>query len=330
MPSYGALNRAKVIGLDATTGGYYLEIVSLAAGRRWGPVPSMVPGLAVGDRVVVGQMGTSRDDVLIVGRIPAQFPDIGEIPGLQAALDGKADDSEVATINGRLTTAETAISGQGSRLTTAESNIGANTDAIGTNSASITSQGARITTLEGAYRSAGDDFELYGDVVSTVPRHAAIANVQLTSGTMLIARLRLRSSPSIRVLKVCVAGTLATGAGSVEAALYIGTVTSNLILSSTNGVPLITTAGVKSVAFGATPIDIPADYVHMALALKTSGFTTAPSFMCTAGSSASLLNEGTGVTVASKTGVINWPTSISLIDGTWSNANIKPWISLTA
>lgn len=99
---YGYLHRGRIISVDEVTGGFNLQSVGLARTSRWGPVPSAVPGLDVGDRVILGATGTSRDDLVIIAKVGADFPAIGDIPGLTAALAGKADDSEITAINGTL------------------------------------------------------------------------------------------------------------------------------------------------------------------------------------------------------------------------------------
>jgi hypothetical protein len=90
MPEYGYLHVGTVIRQDAASGGYLLDSVGLARTLKWGPVPSCVPGLAKGDKVVLGAKGMSRDDLVILAKINARFPDVGDIDGLLAALADKA------------------------------------------------------------------------------------------------------------------------------------------------------------------------------------------------------------------------------------------------
>lgn len=107
--SYGYLHRGRVVELDVTTGGYFVEIQTLAPSRRMGPFPSVVPNLPIGQRIVLASLGTSRDDLVIVGRVPGTAPTIGQIPGLQAALDAKADDTEITALDLRLDAAEATL-----------------------------------------------------------------------------------------------------------------------------------------------------------------------------------------------------------------------------
>lgn len=74
MPEYGTLQRGRVLGLDASSGGWTVEVVRRAAGRRWGPVLSLVPGLAPGDRVLLGQVGDTADEYVIVGKLAPEPP----------------------------------------------------------------------------------------------------------------------------------------------------------------------------------------------------------------------------------------------------------------
>jgi hypothetical protein len=101
---YGYLHRGRIISVDVATGGFNLQSIGLSRTSRWGPVQSAVPGLGVGDRVILGATGTSRDELVIIAKVGAGFPGIGDIPGLTAALAGKADDSEITEINNELDT----------------------------------------------------------------------------------------------------------------------------------------------------------------------------------------------------------------------------------
>lgn len=129
---YGYLHRGRIISVDEASGGFNLQSVGLARTSRWGPVQATVPGLAVGDRVILGATGTSRDELVIIAKVGAAFPDIDDIPGLQAALNAKADDSEITTINNTLSDHDdllsahtTLISGLGDDLDLAEGRLDA-------------------------------------------------------------------------------------------------------------------------------------------------------------------------------------------------------------
>jgi hypothetical protein len=167
MSDYGYLHTARVINQDAASGGWFVQSVALARDRKWGPIPSCVAGLAPGDKVVLAATGTTRDNLLILGAFDPRYPDIGDIPGLQAALDLKADQSaldafEVATEadlaalvaangvqDGRLTTVEgraTSLEGRATLLEGRATTLESRATAIeGVN----TTQNTRLTTAEG-------------------------------------------------------------------------------------------------------------------------------------------------------------------------------------
>ena len=151
--SYGFLHVGRVLRVDDPSGGYYLESVGLARTSTWGPVPSCIPGLIAGDRVILGAKGTSRDDLVILAKIDNTFPDILDIPGLVAALAAKASTAAltaaVATLNATdaaLATADTVLTG---RVGTAEATLITHADAIGTNAGAISAVASNLTTHAG-------------------------------------------------------------------------------------------------------------------------------------------------------------------------------------
>jgi hypothetical protein len=167
MNDYGFLHMGRVVGQDDVSGGWYLESVALARDRRWGPVPSCVAGLQAGDKVVLAATGVSRDNLIIVGTIDPRYPDISDIPGLQAALDAAATDADLAalaatidarddgqdatltSLGTRLTTAEGTLLSHGTRLTTAEGNITSHDTRLTSVEGVNTTQNTRLTTAEG-------------------------------------------------------------------------------------------------------------------------------------------------------------------------------------
>lgn len=71
-PAYGFLHRGTIVALDPMSGGYTVRISALAPGRIMGPFPAMAAGLDPGDRVALASIGTSRDDLVIVGKLPGE------------------------------------------------------------------------------------------------------------------------------------------------------------------------------------------------------------------------------------------------------------------
>jgi hypothetical protein len=135
--NYGTLHRAIVRSVTAT--GVTVEIPLLAPNASWGPIPTAVPNLAVGEAVICAQISTSRDTLVVLGRVPGRAPAVGEIPTLSATIAAlQATDAAAATSAAALT----------ARVTAAEGNITANGTAIATNTAAIAAHGTRLTTDE--------------------------------------------------------------------------------------------------------------------------------------------------------------------------------------
>jgi hypothetical protein len=167
MPDYGYLHMGRVTGYDLDSGGYLLDSVGLARTMKWGPTPSCVPGLRKNDRVVLGATGTSRDNLIIIAKVGAEFAEISDIDGLLDALHSKADVVAVdqlanwsTALEGRIDVLETGASGLDARLDVAEADI----DAL---QADSVSQDARLDTLEGKKVSGGgwyvaEDFQCPG------------------------------------------------------------------------------------------------------------------------------------------------------------------------
>lgn len=77
MGNYGYLHLGRVLSRDATRNAYNLESVGLARTAKWPPVPSCVPDLQPGDRVILGAKGTSRDDLVILAKLQQAGFDLG-------------------------------------------------------------------------------------------------------------------------------------------------------------------------------------------------------------------------------------------------------------
>lgn len=165
--NYGTLHRAIVRSVQAT--GVVVEIPLLAPNASWGPIPTAVPNLAVGEAVICAQISTSRDTLVVLGRVPGRAPTVGEIPTLSATIaaiqaSDAAASSAATALTARVTTAEsnittntnnttsntTAIAGHTTRLNTDEANITTNTTGLATANTALTALTARVTTLEDA------------------------------------------------------------------------------------------------------------------------------------------------------------------------------------
>lgn len=170
--NWGTINRALVRGIDSH--GVLVEIPALAPGGTVGPIPTAVPNLAIGEAVLVANISTSRDTLVVLGRVPGRADTVGEIPTLSATIAAlqaadTAIQSAATALTTRVTTAEGNITSNTSRLTTdeanitsiqsaattltgrvttAESNITTNTTNIATNTSAITALTTRVTALE--------------------------------------------------------------------------------------------------------------------------------------------------------------------------------------
>lgn len=165
-------------------------VPQLAQGVLWGPLSTMVADLAVGDQVAVGNLGASRDQLLILGRLTGRAPRLDEIPGLTAALDAHdtrleaveldnetdqlvLDDhrdriAAVETVNGeqntRLSTVEGVAAGAASSASSAESTATAAGDAA----AAVRADTAGRVTTKGDLLAA--------TAAGTLARHAVGGN----------------------------------------------------------------------------------------------------------------------------------------------------------
>jgi hypothetical protein len=176
LADFGTTHRAIVI--STTAQGVIVEIPTLAPNAPWGPIPTCVPNLAAGEAVIVTQISTSRDTMIVIGRSPGRAPTIGEIPSLAttlAAITGAAtalttrvgtdeglivaSGSAITALQSRATTDEGLINGNTSaitalqsRATTDEGLITTNTTAIATTNTAATALTTRVTTLEDTTR----------------------------------------------------------------------------------------------------------------------------------------------------------------------------------
>jgi hypothetical protein len=148
MGDYGYLHLGRVLKQDDATGGYMLESVGLASTSKWGPTPSCVPGLAKGDRVILGATGASRDNLVVIAKVGADFVGIDDIDGLVTALFNKADRAQFETLAEFVDDLSGAIGAGGVRLDNLESAMtlvqGVNTS----QESEITALTTRVTAVE--------------------------------------------------------------------------------------------------------------------------------------------------------------------------------------
>lgn len=83
---YGPLLRGRVLKAGVVTGTWMVSVPAAAPGSAWGPLVSLAPDIVIGDLVLLAAIGTTRDDLVIVGKIPGAYPAYANLPGLSAAL----------------------------------------------------------------------------------------------------------------------------------------------------------------------------------------------------------------------------------------------------
>lgn len=317
MGNYGYLHLGRVLSYDADRDAYSLESVGLARTARWPPVPSCVPGLQPGDRVVLAAKGASRDDLIIIAKVAATYPDIADIPGLVTALDGKADDAEVIALDGRLDTAEGSLVSLDGRLDTAEASLTElDTD--------LTATVARVYNLElNPFRASRD---LYTDVLSTMDREDAVNAIPLTNGT--IYAVRVFGVPALTASTLRLATAVAGVGGTATIALYAGSATSSLAQVRSGSITL-TTLGRVTHTMSSPYVSVAA--THFVLAVLPLSYGTAPQLAGRSGvAHSSLINPSTALaTSVTKAGQAVLPTSIDFTDGSWATGGTsKMWAAL--
>jgi hypothetical protein len=177
MPDYGYLHRGEIVRYDATTNSYYLRSVSLARTQLWGPVASCVPGLVKGDRVILGASGTSRDDLIILGKIGAEGLDIGDVAGLLDALGDKASAVDLQSVADQLdalsASEDMRYDGLATRLDVAEATLGTLTTGLAAANSSITALAATVAAnrrVSGGGWYVAEDYQCPGTALQECDR----------------------------------------------------------------------------------------------------------------------------------------------------------------
>lgn len=324
MGLYGYLHLGRVISYDATRDAYTLESVGLARTSRWPPTPSCVPGLQPGDRVVLAATGVSRDNLMIIGKVSADFPAIGDIPGLTAALAGKADDADITALDARLDAAEAELVTLDSRLDTVDTTLASLDTRLDAAEADLADHHSRIYTLElNPFRS---DRDLWTDALSTMNRTDAVSPITLTNGTIYVTRMfgRPEMLPAAIRMVTAVAGV----AGTATVGLYAGSATSALTQVRSGSISLTTLGRVTHTLSSAYAS---AESTHFAIALLPLAYTTAPQMGGRTGIvHSSMINPSTALaTSVTKAGQTTLPASIDLTDGSWTTSVTHMlWVAL--
>lgn len=107
----------RVVKLDPA--GPLVQVPLLAQHVPFGPLPSTVPNLEVGERVIVASLGHTRDQLNVIGRVPGRAATIDEIPGLEGRfeqVEGRLD-----SLEDWRTSAQGTLDGYGGRISSLES-----------------------------------------------------------------------------------------------------------------------------------------------------------------------------------------------------------------
>lgn len=314
---YGYNHRGRILKAGDADGTWTVNVPSLAPDLAWGPVPAVVPDLEPGDSVLLCQLGTTKADLVIVGKLPGTLPSYTDIPGLTAALAAKADETDLVTTQDDVATLET-------RLTADEASITANGTAITANAAAITSLGTRTTTAEGAITSLGtrmtsaegrlttdeaaitllnterdyshgNDYEINHDFLSTLPRAVASSSITLTNGHGYYIKMRTHRAVSLDVVKVCL--PVAGAGGTLKIGIYTGSSAAALAFQANTSLSLA--VGRQDWALG-SPVSLAAgDY--LVLGFLATSMTTSPTLSAGPAINATLLNQDGSVLTAVST-----------------------------
>lgn len=361
---YGYAHRGSIAGPSELDGYWYVRCSAINPMRPVGPYAAAVPDLAVDDRVLLTQIGTTRDDLVITGKLPAtpwdsHLPiDIDDVTGLQAALDARATDAELAaavaaltaangvqdgrltavegvdtTQNGRLTAVEGVNTTQDGRLTSAEGRLTSaegrlttNETNIAANTGNITANTSAVALLNTWARYQDHDLDIYGDVLSSFPRSLVGNQATTPTGRILWWRTRLRRDVSLSQIRV---GYQTGGVGGTSTAAIFRSSTALGVYDRVASVASAPAAGVKSYGFTATAFTR-GEYILVALLL--TGQTTSVALAVQAGAvpvaAVSILNPSSTNIVWGQQNATVMPTTINPADGTWGNTTIPWWLAV--
>lgn len=123
----GSLYPGRVMRIDP--GGPLVRVPLLGRDALWGPVVTVVGGLAAGEQVLVGQLGATRDQLVILGRL---------------------DPDGLANANSRLVALETLVGNNDVRLLSVETGIAALTRSDGATALALRNARERLSAIENA------------------------------------------------------------------------------------------------------------------------------------------------------------------------------------
>jgi hypothetical protein len=211
----GLIHPGRVVAVEL--GGPLVVVPQIGGASSFGPLPSTVPDLAVGEIVLVTSLGTSRDQLVVLGRMTGRVPEVTEIPGLAEQL--AALTAHDTTQDGRLTAVEGKNTQQDGRLGNVESVNATQGTAISTNTTAVTA--VRADTV-GKATTKGD--LLVATASGVVARRGVGATDQA-----LLADPAQPDGVAWKTVKGIPVGLT----GAVEATRYVGATTSGAPVAGT-------------------------------------------------------------------------------------------------
>ncbi len=211
----GLIHPGRVVAVEL--GGPLVVVPQIGGTSSFGPLPTAVPDLAVGEIVLVTSLGTSRDQLVVLGRMTGRVPEVTEIPGLAGQLDTLT--AVNATQDNRLTAVETVNTTQDGRLGNVEAVNATQGTAISTNTTAVAA--VRADTV-GAVTTKGDL------LVATAAGVVARRGVGATDQALLADPAQIDGVAWKTVKGIPVGLT-----GAVEATRYVGATTAGAPVTGT-------------------------------------------------------------------------------------------------
>lgn len=321
MNGYGYLHLGRILSYNEESGGYFLESVGLARASKWGPVVSCVPGLLVNDRVVLAAAGTTRDDLKIIAKVGATFPDIGDIPGLIATLAAKADDTEITTINGTLASHTSSLAAHAAELVVQDGRLDADDIVLAAHAADLVD-----IKRYGHGFATPDEYKLYGGKLSSVPRYVANGTVVVDNTTRTRVLIMGIGNPGETFTGIRFNVTGAVAATTANYGVFWGTSVTSMAQQATGSFSVAATGEIS--ATFSSPIVVPSTGVYYIAAMLCSP-TGTPSYG-TLGVPSGLGQGSTGIRMIgfdAGTSVPAGPINLSTA-GSYSASSSRFWVEL--
>jgi hypothetical protein len=226
MPS-GYVYNGKV--MEVTPEGPLVQVPLLGGeASLFGPLPTSAPSLEVGERVIVGAMGSSANLLHVLDRAVGRWPNVGEVEGLTGEFDTLA--ARATALEGRATTVEGRATALESRATAIE---GVNT-----------TQNNRMTTIEGVNTTQDGRLTAVENRATAIEGVNTTQNTNIGTNTTAITTLRADTAGKVTTKGDLLVGTAsgvlarqAVGANGL-ALVADSTQTNGIVYSDIRGLPV--------------------------------------------------------------------------------------------